>query len=262
MFYINFFQICLRSGFFCGIIASRTPLEKDTRMKTIKLLVKKLIKNIIKMLLPKNRILTYGLATIGRNRKPYVDNVSGEYIRFSTLELVAQEIYENNIAGAVAELGVYRGDFAQAINESFPDRKLYLFDTFEGFDDRDKKIDLAHKFSEAKRDFSETSVDLVMSKMKYPDNCLVRKGYFPETAEGVDETFAFVSIDVDLYKPIYDGLVHFYQKLSRGGVLCVHDYNNVEYKGVKEAVKRFCRETEAVCFPLSDACGTVAIIKP
>jgi O-methyltransferase len=51
----------------------------------------------------------------------------------SSLELVAHEIYENNVIGEVAELGVYRGDFASIINALFPDRKLYLFDTFRGF---------------------------------------------------------------------------------------------------------------------------------
>ena len=38
---------------------------------------------------------------------------------------------------SVAEGGVFRGDFAKYINKVFPDSKLYLFDTFEGFDSRD-----------------------------------------------------------------------------------------------------------------------------
>ena len=60
--------------------------------------------------------------------------LQGEYIRCSSLELVANEILERNTPGAVAELGVYRGEFARLINVAFPDRKLYLFDTFSGFD--------------------------------------------------------------------------------------------------------------------------------
>ena len=39
--------------------------------------------------------------------------------------------------GECAEAGVFEGDFAKWINQYFPDRKLYLFDTFEGFDMRD-----------------------------------------------------------------------------------------------------------------------------
>lgn len=46
----------------------------------------------------------------------------------------ASIIYSNNISGCVAEVGVFQGEFASVINKNFPDRKLYLFDTFEGFD--------------------------------------------------------------------------------------------------------------------------------
>jgi O-methyltransferase len=228
----------------------------------VKKLIKNLIKRLVAVLLPKDMILTYSLMFIGRNRQPYVTSVRGDYIRLSSLELAAQEIYEKNVSGAVAELGVYQGNFAKIINEAFPDRRLYLFDTFEGFDDRDKGIELLNEFSEANQDFSETNVDLVMSKMKYPDKCVIKKGYVPETAAGVDEVFAFASIDADLYKPIHDGLAYFYPKLSSGGMLFVHDYNNVWYKGAKEAVKRFCHENKATYFPLSDICGTAVIVKP
>jgi len=61
---------------------------------------------------------------------------------------------------------VYKGDFARLINEALPDRKLYLFDTFEGFDDRDVIVDKEKGFSKGDQDFSDTSVERVISKMK------------------------------------------------------------------------------------------------
>ena len=39
----------------------------------------------------------------------------------------------------VAEGGVFQGDFARHINRCFPKSKLYLFDTFSGFDKKDIK---------------------------------------------------------------------------------------------------------------------------
>jgi hypothetical protein len=39
--------------------------------------------------------------------------------------------------GSVAECGVFRGHFASHLNVCFSGRKLYLFDTFEGFHTRD-----------------------------------------------------------------------------------------------------------------------------
>jgi O-methyltransferase len=64
---------------------------------------------------------------------------------------------------------------------AFPDRKLYLFDTFEGFDERDVKIELKNNYSAGNQDFSNTSVELVLNKMKHKDNCIIKKGFFPET---------------------------------------------------------------------------------
>ena len=75
-----------------------------------------------------------------------------DYFRYSSLELAAKEINENIISKGrkenIAELGVWQGDFAQYINQLFPNQKLYLFDTFEGFDKRnfDKEDNLSILF--------------------------------------------------------------------------------------------------------------------
>src|SRR3989344_5317525 len=57
-----------------------------------------------------------------RNRYP-------DLIRAYMLCLCARKILSHEVDGSVAELGVYRGEFATQINECFPDKKLYLFDT-------------------------------------------------------------------------------------------------------------------------------------
>ena len=111
-----------------------------------------------------------------------------DFVRYTTLELCANEIKRNKIQGNVAELGVYKGEFAKRLNQLFPDKKLYLFDTFEGFDQKDITTEKKSNFSSGEQDFSDTSVELVLGKMKYRDNCVVKKGYFPESAEGVDDT--------------------------------------------------------------------------
>ena len=187
-----------------------------------------------------------------------------DYIRLSSLELVASEIYDNKIEGSVAELGVYKGDFAKYINEIFYDRKLYLFDTFDGFDTRDINVDTKNNFSVSETDhFADTTVKIVLSKMKHPENCVIKRGYFPQTAEDIkeNENFAFVSIDADLYSPIYNGLQFFYPRLARGGYIFVHDYNNLYYRGAKEAVKQFCSENSINYLPLSDKSGTCVVMK-
>ncbi len=191
----------------------------------------------------------------------YAYSLSDYEPRSATLELMSREVYRYGVEGNTAELGVYRGDFAKLINHYFPDRKLYLFDTFEGFDQRDAEADRAGKFSSGTQDFSQTSEKLVLSKMERPENCIIRKGWFPDTAEGIDDRFCFVSIDADLYQPILAGLEFFYPRLNHGGVIMIHDFNCEGYKGSRQAVKEFCDKNNIGYVCLSDGFGSAVITK-
>lgn len=201
------------------------------------------------------------MRSVGWKRHRFVNGY--DYIRFSSLELVAREIHSRKIPGNVAELGVYRGDFASKINVAFPDRKLYLFDTFEGFAQKDIETEQKESYSEmSANDFSDTSVELVLKKMANAQNCIIRKGIFPETAEGIDDTFAFVSIDCDLYDPILSGLNFFWDRMSAGGYIFVHEYNQTEYLGTNAAVNEFLeKHPEAHFFPLTDQGGSIVFVK-
>ncbi|MBO9594858.1 MAG: class I SAM-dependent methyltransferase [Niabella sp.] len=205
-------------------------------------------------------VLEEPMQALGRERLFYVPVHLG-YVRLCTFELLAEEIRKNNIAGAVAELGVYRGDFARYINEAFPEKKLYLFDTFNGFSKKDVLVEQAHDYSPGSQDFSDTSVELVLGKMSKPGNCIIKKGYFPDSLEGLEDTFAFVSLDADLYQPIFEGLKYFYPRLSKGGFIFIHDYNNDEYKGVKKAVTDYCKDQGVPFVPICDPWGTAVIAK-
>lgn len=225
------------------------------------MLVEKVKQLIQKSLMSHGLVLTMTMRYLQRKRKIHLPKYAGDYVRNSSLELIAHEISSRGISGSVAELGVYRGDFAKIINELFPDRKLYLLDTFEGFDRRDVSADNAQAYSSGKQDFSRTSIELVLKKMRSPEQCVIKKGRFPGSAGDVDDSFAFVSIDADLYTPVYEGLRFFYPRLVRGGYIFVHDYNNDEYKGARTAVQQFCSEQNIAYFPLTDACGSAIIAK-
>lgn len=194
-------------------------------------------------------------------RKRVIDRNYMDYIRLSTLELTAHEINSNGLKGNVAELGVYKGKFARYINQYFPDRKLYLFDTFQGFSEPDIKAEINNTYSTGEQDFSNTSVENVLKIMPFPKQCIVKAGYFPDTAIGLEDEYVFVSIDTDLYEPIYNGLQYFYPRLKKGGYIFVHDYNNDSYKGAKEAVKKFCTENKIPFLPLPDTAGTAILMK-
>lgn len=162
--------------------------------------------------------------------------------RRTFLQSLASVLNEYEQEASVAEGGVYEGDFAKWINTCFPSRTLHLFDTFEGFDERDIPTELENGFSKAAAGhLAGTSVELVMGKMPHPELCRIHKGYFPDSAAGVGGRFCFVNLDFDLYNPTYGGLCFFRDKMTENGVILVHDYFG-GYKGVRAAVDRFVTE--------------------
>lgn len=185
-------------------------------------------------------------------------------VQHGMTQLISHELYEHNIEGAIAELGAYQGFNASVMNHFFPDRKLYLFDTFEGFDLRDLEVEEQLGYTTKNYDdFSDTNIELVMSKMSHKENIIVKKGWFPDSAVGLeDETFCFVSIDADLYQPIYEGLHWFYPRLAKGGYIIVDDFNWSDYPGAKKAVLDFSREVGISYIPIPNTTGSVVIGKP
>lgn len=173
-----------------------------------------------------------------------------------------QEIKENNVPGSMAELGVYQGDFAKYLNRGLPDRKLYLFDTFSGCDGRDQS-EKDHKLGYRSIWFSDASVQTVLDQMEQKERCIIRKGYFPETAKGLeDETYCLVSLDADLYKPILAGLEYFYPRLSPGGYIFVHDFVPLSFgPGVKAAVREYCSAHNISYVPMLDRQCSIIITK-
>lgn len=183
--------------------------------------------------------------------------------RAATMRLLAEQIHDEGIPGDVVELGVFRGDFAALINAAFPDRKLHLFDTFEGFSEEDVALEREWELSRARTgDFADTSVDLVWEKLPYPDQAVFYKGYFPDTFHPCEnETFAFVSIDADLYAPTAAALPLFWDRLSKGGVLLTHDVNSTQFTGAGKAVREFCKERGIFPMPVCDLHGSVVLRK-
>lgn len=195
-----------------------------------------------------------------------------DYVRISTLELVANQIIKNDTSGSLAEVGVYKGNISLLLNEMFPSRTLYLFDTFESFDNRDINYEIQNRMMDSGRKnaisklyecFTDTSVEMVLNKMPYPDMCIIKKGYFPETVSDISDEikFALVSIDVDLYKPTYEALQYFFPRLNNRGYIIVHDYNQYVCDGVMRAVDQFCSEQHITPVPITDTGGSIIIVK-
>jgi O-methyltransferase len=180
-----------------------------------------------------------------------------DYFRYATLGLAAQRVIDEHVPGAFAEVGVWRGETSEFLHRAAPERTLYLFDTFEGFDERDLPA--------GARDgrFRDTSLEAVRRRVGGSDRVVLRQGYVPQTLAGLeDETFAFVLLDLDLLGPTQASLEFFYPRLSPGGYLVMHDYNNAESDwACKRAFDGFLRGRPEQLVELGDMWGSALIRK-
>ena len=186
-------------------------------------------------------------------------------VRLAELRLLAEETGRRGADGAIAELGVFRGEFAAEMNRLFPDRELYLFDTFEGFSSADLEIEeeVTGGANVWHPDFADTSIEEVAAILPHPEKAHFVPGYFPDSTEQLsgDERYVFVNIDPDLYEPARQGLEYFWPRMVQGGVIMVHDYNSLQFPGVRKAAQEFADKNGLIPVPLADLHGTAVFVK-
>jgi O-methyltransferase len=187
-------------------------------------------------------------------------NDKGDLIRFYFLLSQIEYIKNNNIPGIVAELGVFKGTTARLFHETLPNKEILLFDTFEGFDGRD----IDHEKENSKAEIAGWDVSIPEVKKYIGSSELIKifQGYFPDTTKNINPNnrYALVHLDADLYHPQKSGLEYFYPKMSLGGVIIIHDYNN-EYYGSKKAVDEFFLDKVEQPIVIPDKSGSAVIIK-
>ena len=163
---------------------------------------------------------------------------SHDYVRYASFALAIRTLQRERVEGAFAEVGVYRGATSRFLQRCAPGRRLYLFDTFDGFPLADREPQNAGDSR-----FRDTSEEGVRRAPGAGANVVIRKGRFPETAAGLEgETFAFVLLDLDVFPPTLAGLEIFYPRLAPGAYVFVHDYNSPEsnracFRAVQQAMQ-------------------------
>ena len=142
-----------------------------------------------------------------------------------------------------------------------------MFDTFEGNPVEDELFDIQNGFNSEeflkRAVYYNTSEEIVLKRMDYPEKCIVRKGYFPSTIPDKEEKYVFVAIGCGLYAPTIAGLEYFYPRLEKGGFIMVGEYyRDGAWKGSRQAVKDYEREEKGLIkIPMADMRGSVLITK-
>lgn len=239
------------------------------------------IRNILPMSYDLTEYTLFNDPTTVRNEKLHLVCFPGDYARVRELELLAWEIKNRNLKGAMAEVGVMGGGFSKLLKHLFPEKDLYLYDTFSGFDDRDTADE--YKNGAINQTWANVFKSVTYENTKKyignEETCHYRVGYFPETVEDEERSlkFSLVSLDADLYNPTLEGLEFFYPRLEEGGYILIHEYNArildgyaiengvrelSDFSGIKKAVKEFEKRHGYICkVPITDHNGTIVITK-
>lgn len=189
-------------------------------------------------------------------------------------------VLDRNIKGDFVECGVWRGGSSLVIakmlsNRKILDRKLYLYDTFEGMseptaNDVDVEGKNAAYLLEVSVDNKEESVwclaDLadVQNNMKLSglpeENIIYVKGKVEDTIPGTmpGGEVALLRLDTDWYESTKHELQWLYPKLENNGVLIIDDYGH--WEGCKKAVDEyFSANRISVLLNRVDYTGRIAV---
>jgi len=218
--------------------------------------VKGVIYRAVRSLQPVMRFPTAAMAVISDARS------ARDYIRYEAIALAIETIRRDSISGAFAEVGVWRGETSRFLHRAAPERRLYLFDTFSGFPSESVDgLDLQNVGDQNR--FRDTSIERVRTLVGITPNVIVRAGVFPDSTAGIEhESFAFVMLDLDIYKPTVAALEFFYPRLSPGAYVFVHDFNSPESSyAMRRAVTPFLASKPEKLIELPDEWGSAVFRK-
>lgn len=184
-----------------------------------------------------NKILSF------HNKQLDSSIINGEQIK--TLVKFLLKSMEENVDGDIVEFGCYVGESSKylmkTIIETKVDKRLYVYDSFEGLPDLSKW----EENTGWKPRTLKTSEEVLISNFKENDLPLpiIHKDWFKDVPDyKIPEKICFAFLDGDFYDSIYDSLVKIYDRVQDGGYICFHDYKRNDLPGVFEAIKDFFTE--------------------
>jgi O-methyltransferase len=155
--------------------------------------------------------------------------------------LISLARYASHLAGDFAECGVFKGGtallLARVLRRKEDQKKLYLFDSFQGLPKVNEEKDQWFTAGQYSADSVEAVEKLLRDFRRMID---IRCGWIPETFHGLeDNRYAFAHLDVDLYQSALDCCGYFYPRMIPGGVLLFDEYAFAAARGEKDAVDEY-----------------------
>ena len=154
---------------------------------------------------------------------------------------IALQVLEASLpsAGEVAEFGVFRGHTALALHawleRSGSDKRLFLFDSFEGMPGSPHPLDRHWRARDLAGDAQ--GVEQLFQESK---RVQIVRGFFSDSLrQWPSLRFCFCHVDCDLYSSTMECLEYLHPRLSPGGAVVFDDYGFRRCAGAREAIREF-----------------------
>jgi hypothetical protein len=162
--------------------------------------------------------------------------------------------------GDIAEFGVCHGGtsllLASALRELGIKKKVYMFDSFSGLPEPNRKYDQFYEAGGMRSEFDQ--VTQLVEENGLSDYCVIVKGWFKDTVSEIPEQtqFCFVYVDCDLHDSVLDCLSGVYPRVIDGCPIVFDDYNDGS-GGVQKAVNDWACKTGETVFVGPSAQATI-----
>ena len=212
-------------------------------------------------------------------KKLYNDLWNGVYTlidkpRFNTIDIVSKIIEAENVKGDIVECGVWRGGMSVYLAYTFPERTIWVADSFEGFQNNGEGDYVFEGHERHQRDFDRAHAGAVRAGMSISIGLDEVKGVFKHFGlEGDDKIeylkgwvcntldpktcpikeIALLRVDVDAYAATLEVLENTYDKVPSGGFVVFDDSALHECQA---AITKF-KETRGIVFDLTYPSGRV-----
>ncbi len=187
--------------------------------------------------------------------------------RLVMLSRGVKHVVNAKVPGAIVECGVWRGGSMMVVAKTLQridarDRRLYLFDTFEGMpepSDQDRTVfgDVAAEKFEARRragagpDWTRAGIEEVrrnMASTGYPQELVEYvAGKVEETLPArAPDGIALLRLDTNWYESTRHELETLWPRVSQGGIVIFDDYGH--WEGCRRAVDEYFARLESPPF--------------
>ena len=162
-------------------------------------------------------------------------------------KLVDLVIQTQHIPGDIVECGSYKGGsgilMGLLLEELGSDKKIHLFDSFDGLPEPDADHDKGYKRGQFKSNYDKLSV--IIKELNLENRITLHKGWFSDTVPvfiaNESPTISLFHVDCDLYNSTMDCFPSLYPLVSEGGAVVLDDFNDGG-RGEKKAIAQVITE--------------------